>query len=125
MKNSFLKILLVFLITKTSYAENLDISAKNISIDKKNEITVLRDNVIIKDKKGNVIKSNNANYNRKKEIIISSGKTSITTSEGYIIETEDLTFDNIKGISKSNKKTIVKDKDNNTIYLGNFEYQTR
>ena len=49
MRNRFLKLLFFFLISKISYADNLDISAKNISIDKKNEITILKDNVIIRD----------------------------------------------------------------------------
>ena len=54
MRNRFLKLLFFFLISKISYADNLDISAKNISIDKKNEITILKDNVIIRDTKGNI-----------------------------------------------------------------------
>ena len=117
MRNRFLKLLFFFLISKISYADNLDISAKNISIDKKNEITILKDNVIIRDTKGNIIKTEIANYNKKKEVIISSGKTSILTSEGYLVETKDLVFDNFRGLSSSEKKTTIKDPENNLIYL--------
>ena len=124
MRNRFLKLLFFFLISKISYADNLDISAKNISIDKKNEITILKDNVIIRDTKGNIIKTEIANYN-KKEVIISSGKTSILTSEGYLVETKDLVFDNFRGLSSSEKKTTIKDPENNLIYLNNFEYRFR
>ena len=125
MRNRFLKLLFFFLISKISYADNLDISAKNISIDKKNEITILKDNVIIRDTKGNIIKTEIANYNKKKEVIISSGKTSILTSEGYLVETKDLVFDNFRGLSSSEKKTTIKDPENNLIYLNNFEYRFR
>ncbi len=125
MKNNYLKVLLFLFFADVSHAENFDISAKNISIDKKNEITILKNDVVIKDKNGNIIKSELANYNKKKEIISSKGKTFITTSEGYIVETEDLVYDNLKGLSSSNKRTIIKDQENNLIYLNNFEYQLR
>ena len=40
MKNNYLKVLLFLFFADVSHAENFDISAKNISIDKKNEIKV-------------------------------------------------------------------------------------
>ena len=42
MKNNFIKILLFFLFTNVSFADELEISAKNISLDKKKEISIFR-----------------------------------------------------------------------------------
>ena len=47
MKNRFL-ILLIFIFTANNLlADNFKISASNISVDKKNEITIFKDNVVI------------------------------------------------------------------------------
>ena len=153
MKNSFFKILLIIFFSHNSYAENLDISAKNITIDKKNEITIFEENVIIKDDNGTIIKSNYANYNKKLnflnlknnivvtdidgnefksnnatydaqlKILKSIGQTDITTSEGYLVETKEVFFNNLKSIVLSNEKTKITDVQKNEIYLDNFEYQ--
>jgi LPS-assembly protein len=131
----------------------LDVSAKNISIDKKNSITIfknevvikdqegntiksnfaqydkklnfftLRDNVIVEDKMGNIFKSNNATYNENKKIFISEGKTTVLTAEGYIVESEDVELDNKENYATSQKKTIITDNQKNLIYLDNFNYQ--
>ena len=153
MKNSFFKILLIIFFSHNSYAENLDISAKNITIDKKNEITIFEENVIIKDDNGTIIKSNYANYNKKLnflnlknnivvtdidgnefksnnatydaqlKILKSIGQTDITTSEGYLVETKEVFFNNLKSIVLPNEKTKITDVQKNEIYLDNFEYQ--
>ena len=134
-------------------AENLDISAKNISIDKKNQITIFKNNVIIKDdieniiksdfakydrnldffelkdnvfasdKYGNIIKSNNATYDKKLKILKSNGITTILTSQGYTVETKNIILDKNKGFVISNEKTVITDLQDNIINLDNFEYQ--
>ena len=55
MKNNFIKILLFFLFTNVSFADELEINAKNISLDKKKEISIFQDEVIIIDKDNNII----------------------------------------------------------------------
>ena len=71
MKNNLFLILITFCFTKFLYAENLDISAKSISLDKKNEITIFQEEVIIKDEKNNIIKTEYAEYSKKKRIFYS------------------------------------------------------
>ena len=92
MKNNFIKILLFFLLTNVSFADELEISAKNISLDKKKEISIFQDEVIIIDKDNNIIKTDYAVYNYKLQIIEAKGDTVITTSKGYIVETKDINF---------------------------------
>lgn len=151
MKNS-LFILLLFLLPQFVFAENINIQAKNISINKDKEISIFRDNVSIQDNEFNSIKSNFAEYNKKekyllikgnieaidkyeniltaqeieydlnKKILKSKGRALIITKDGYKIQTENIILDKINKLIKSNFETLINDNDNNEIYLKNFEY---
>ena len=125
MKNNLIKILLFFLLTNVSFADELEISAKNISLDKKKEISIFQDDVIIIDKDNNIIKTDYAVYNYKLQIIEAKGDTVITTSKGYIVETKDINFNKNKNFINSESPTIIKDVQNNKIYLENFNYQMK
>ena len=92
MKNNFIKILLFFLFKNVSFADELEISAKNISLDKKKEISIFQDEVIIIDKDNNKIKTDYAVYNHKLQNIEAKGDTVITTSKGYIVETKAVSY---------------------------------
>ena len=152
MKNKLLKILTFVFFTTVLNAENLDISAKNITVDKESEITVFNGDVVIKDVNGTTINSEYASYNKKlnffnlkKSVVVtdssgnqfkspeatydanlkyfnSIGETIITTSQGYRVETEDIFFNNTKNIILSKKKTKIIDVQKNIINLENFEY---
>ena len=141
--------------TKLSYAETLEINAKYISIDKKEQTTVFKEKVTIQDEVGNLIKSNYANYNKNTNFVIlkenisaidkygnlfesqnatynenekilkTDGKTKITTSEGYIVNTKSITLDNIEGFVSSNYTTVVNDLEGNIITLDNFQYNKK
>ena len=125
MKNNFIKILLFFLFTNVSFADELEISAKNISVDKKKEISIFKDEVVIIDKDNNKIKTEYAVYDYKSQNIEAKGETIITTSEGYIVETKDINFNKSKNFINSESPTIIKDIQNNEIYLENFNYQMK
>ena len=125
MKNNLIKILLFFLLKNVSFADELEISAKNISLDKKKEISIFQDEVIIIDKDNNIIKTDYAVYNYKLQIIEAKGDTVITTSKGYIVETKDINFNKNKNFINSESPTIIKDVQNNKIYLENFNYQMK
>ena len=49
MKSKFFLIFYIIFLNKICFAENLDISAGNISIDKKKQITVFENQVSIKE----------------------------------------------------------------------------
>ena len=125
MKNNLIKILIFFLLTNVSFADELEISAKNISLDKKKEISIFQDEVIIIDKDNNIIKTDYAVYNNKLQIIEAKGDTVITTSKGYTVETKDINFNKSKNFINSESPTIIKDVQNNKIYLENFNYQMK
>ncbi len=123
MKSSFIKVLIFLFCANELFANELDISAKNISIDKKKDISIFQGDVIIKDENNNVIKSDYAIYNNKQENIEVKGAATIVTSEGYKIETENLNYNKTKKIILSKSSTEIHDPENNKIYLDNFEYQ--
>ena len=125
MKNNFIKILLFFLFTNVSFADELQINAKNISLDKKKEISIFQGEVIIIDKDNNIIKTDYAVYNNKLQIIEAKGDTVITTSKGYTVETKDINFNKNTNFINSESPTIIKDVQNNKIYLENFNYQMK
>ena len=49
MKNSFIVFIIIILMTKNIFAENISIKAENISIDKRNQSTIFKDTVVIED----------------------------------------------------------------------------
>lgn len=138
--------------TKNVFAENVSIKAENISIDKKNETTIFKDNVIIEDEIGNIIRSSYAEYDQKNNIIFlkdnitvndidnnilkteqatyneilkifkTNGKTTFDSPKGYSLKGSDISLNNKKKTIFSNNPTILTDLDGNTLNLENFEY---
>ena len=123
MKNKII-ILLILLFSKPLMAENLNIQSLNISIDKKTRITVFKDEVVAKDSKNNVMKTDYAEYQKNLEVLESEGKTTILTSEGFFLSGSNIIFDNKNNFIKSNYPAIITDLENNNIYLERFEYST-
>ena len=72
--------------------------------------------------KGNKINADFADYDEKSKTFKTSGKTKITTSDEYVIEGEDIIINDLAQSIKSEKNTVITDKENNKIYLQNFEY---
>ena len=150
MKNKLFLFVFFIFYNSLAVAENISIQAKNITIDKKKQITIFENEVNIKtdnnntiksnyaeynkgigqinlkgnitavDNRNNIIETNFAEYNENTKIFKSIGNTKIITSERYIIESEDITFDNKGYFIKSENNTTIKDQDGNVIYLENF-----
>ena len=69
MKNKIFFIILLFFF-EVLHANDFNISAQNIKIDKDKQITVFENDVIIEDEKKNYIKSDYAQFNKKNEFFI-------------------------------------------------------
>ncbi len=123
MKNKifFLILLLSF---QPLLAENLKIQSTNISIDKKAKLTIFKDNVRATDNKKNSFLTEYAEYEKDLQLLTSKGKTEILTSKGYSVVGENIMFDNKNNLIKSNFPAIIKDLEQNHIYLERFEYST-
>ena len=152
MKNKIFTFLLTFFYFEFSYSENLSIEAQNISIDKKNNFTIfkndvtvktydgyiinsqygefnknsgiliLKDNIKGKDNKNNIIETEFAQYNEKSKIFKTIGSTKIYTSERYVIEGSNIFFDKNQKIINSEERALIIDQDNNQISLEKFNY---
>ena len=123
MRNNLFLIIFFIFFTKMATAENLDISAKNITLDKKNNITIFENDVVVKDEYKNIIKSEYAIYDDKLKNLEIKGNVSIITNEGYTIEAQDINLNKNKNIILSKKPAIITDIQKNKIFTENFEYQ--
>ena len=70
----------------------------------------------------NKIITDYAEYDEKQKIFKSLGPTKIITAEGYKVDGDDIILDDKKNSIVSSKKTIIKDIDDNKIFLENFEF---
>jgi LPS-assembly protein len=151
MRNNFIIFLFSLFFYHQSFADNIFIEAKNISLNKQEMTSIFENDVIVKtknkiinsdyakynkntglliiknnikaiDEKNNVIETNYAEYNEFSELFKSKGSTFLKTSEGYILEGENIIIDNNKKIINSKSKAILKDLDGNKVFLENFEY---
>tara|TARA_A100001015_G_scaffold305404_1_gene398088 strand:+ start:2673 stop:4253 length:1581 start_codon:yes stop_codon:yes gene_type:complete len=103
-------------------SDNFSINSQYAEYDKKNGILLFKNKVKGTDDKNNIIETEHAKYNEVSNTLKTFGPTKIITSDEYIIETYDLFFDNNKNIISSNKEAIIYDQDENKIYLNSFEY---
>ena len=102
--------------------ENKTIKSEYAEYNKKNGLIVLRDQVILIDQQNNRIEAEYAEYYENKKLFISKGPTKIITNEGYVANGKNFILDNTQNLVKSNDEAIIKDKNENTIYLENFEF---
>ena len=153
MKNKILYIIFFIFFQFSVNAENLFIESKKITLDKKNEVSIFEENVVVttkendeiksdyaeynkklgilivkdnvkaKDINGNIILTNYAEYNESNKLLITRGDTKIITSEKYIINGKNISVNGKNKIIKSKDNAIITDLDKNEIFLNNFEYQ--
>ena len=90
MKNKFLSILAIttyfILSINNSYGKNISITAKDITIDKKEQITIFREDVVIIDVNKNKIKSDFASYNKNLDLYELKNNVSIEDLKGNILK---------------------------------------
>ena len=112
MKNKFIKILsLIFCLLQSLnvIADELDIKANQVKLNKDNKVIQAEGNVQITDIKKNIIFAEKAEYDKNNELMRSFGETDIITSEQYRIQGRDIFYDNDKGIIYSKLQTKIID----------------
>ena len=145
----------LFIINTNLNAEEFNISASEISIDKENNIIVGKGDVevsdedgkVIKSKEviyeiskefltlegpveifdtdGNILKTNRAIYDKINEKILTYENSELILKEGYKLKTDNILYDVEKKIISSEQNTIFKDIDGNTIETNMFQYQIK
>ncbi|MDA9684806.1 hypothetical protein N9U33_04390 [Candidatus Pelagibacter bacterium] len=146
--------LFTFIFFSNTFAEELLIQAKNITLDKDKVTTIFENDVVVKtknktiksqyvkynkkigllilkksivaeDNENNVITSENAEFNENNGIFKTFGPTNIFTSENYKVKGRDITLNNQSKTISSNKLTTISDPEGNYIELQNFNYQVK
>jgi len=155
-KNKLFFILLSILILfKSSFylsAEEFDIAAEKIVIDKEKNILIGTGSVVAKDKAGRTIKSDKMIYKKSSEVLIAEGfveifdleeniltadkasydklneiivtyqNSKLTIKEGYTISSNKLNYNIRKKTITSNQNSILEDVDGNMAIVDMFEH---
>jgi len=153
-KNNVKILLIVFLSTFNInlYAEEFNITAKEILVDKDNktligkgsveavdsdgniitadtiiyskskEFLTAEGNVKIIDKEGNILLGKKATYDKINELITTYNDTELVLNKGYNLISKNIYYNTIKKILNSNQSSIFKDTDGNTIETSMFQY---
>ena len=103
-------------------AEDLNIKANSINIDKDNKYATFEGQVVAQDLYNNILKTDKAIYEKNNDLLITSKSTNIVTSEGFKIKGTKIKFDNKNKTISSESKATITDKDNNNIIVNMFIY---
>ena len=147
--------LIFFIFDSNLYAEEFNISAKEVFVDKKNEILIGKGSVTAIDSEGKVINADKityeklrefllaegkvkiadidgttliadkATYDKKNNIIITYNNTELRLSEGYKLVTKNVSYKTKEKILSSNANSILTDNEGNYIETDMFRYQIK
>ena len=89
-------ILSFYIFNSNLHAEELNISASEISIDQKNNVVIGKGDVEITDSEGKLIKADKATYEKSKEFLLAEGSVEVIDVEGNIFKSDKATYDKKK-----------------------------
>ena len=103
--------LIFFVFNFNLNAEEFNITAKEILIDKENEILVGEGSVTAEDSEGKVINADKITYEKSREFLLAEGRVKITDIEGNILTADRATYDKINEviITYDNTELILKE----------------
>ena len=134
------------------HAEDLNISALEVSIDQKNNVVIGKGSVEVTDSEGKLIKADKATYEKSKEFLLAEGSVEVIYVEGNILKSDKITYDKkneriityenselmliegyklisnkilyntIKKIISSDQNSTLTDSDGNIVTLNMFQY---
>ena len=106
-------------------AEEFNITANEILIDKENEILVGEGSVKAVDSEGKVISADKITYKKLREFLLAEGRVKITDIEGNIITTDRATYDKISEIITTYDNTELVLREGYKLITKNISYDTR
>ena len=151
-KNLIAYFLCIFLFNLNLSADEFDISAKEIFIDKENKIVIgtgsvkaidsegklitadkityekqkefllAEGNVKVADIEGNILATDKSTYDKMNEIITTYGKTDLILKEGYNLKSKNILYNTKKKILSSSENSVFFDNDGNIIETSSFQY---
>ncbi len=102
--------------------EGKNIKAEKITYEKQKEFLLAEGAVKIFDLEGNVLKTDKATYDKLNEIIISYKNSILTIKEGYELKSNKILYNNKENIISSNINSTLTDTEGNIIQVSMFEY---
>ena len=114
-KNKIILILISILLFCTTnsklYADEFNISALEITVDKENNIVIGKGSVEITDTSGKLIKSDRATYIKNDELLIAEGSVEMLDNEGNILTSDKIIYNKKIDIinARGNSKLIIKE----------------
>ena len=128
-KNSIKKkifLLFILLIFKSNLnAEEFNISAKEILVDKENETIVGIGSVLATDSEGKRINANKITYIKSSEFLSAEGDVKITDVDGNILKTKQATYDKINELILTKENTEILIKNGYKLDAKNISYDTK
>jgi len=128
-RNKKLKIIIyfisLFLFNLNLAAEEFNIVAKEILIDKENEILVGKGAVRAVDSEGQLINADKITYEKSREFLLAEGNVKITDIEGNILKTDKTTYDKINEIITTYENTELILKEGYNLVTKNISYNIK
>ena len=106
-------------------SEGKIIFANKITYEKSKEYLLAEGNVKIKDIDGNLLITEKASYDKINEIIVTHNNTELILKEGYKILSKDILYDHSKKIISSNEDSVLSDEDGNLVKIEMFQYHIK
>jgi LPS-assembly protein len=105
-------------------AEEFNITAKEIIVDKENEILRGAGSVEVTDSEGRIINADKIIYEKQRKFLIAEGNVKINDFNGSILSTEKATFDKINNIISTYKKSKLVTTEGYILSTKNINYNT-
>ena len=101
-KSTFIIYLFSFLLfSLNAISDEFNITAKEITIDKENEIIIGKGSVEAIDKEGKIIKADKIIYKKLNEFLVAEGNVNVSDLDGNFLHTSKATYDKINEIISS------------------------
>ena len=125
-KYSIIVFLLTLFVFNTSLkADEFNITAKEVTIDKENEVIVGKGSVIAEDSEGKIINADKITYEKSREFLLAEGKVKVIDIEGNILTANKVTYDKINEIITTYGYTQLIFKEGYKVITKNILYNIR
>ena len=98
------------------------IKADKVTYEKSKEFITVEGSVEVLDTLGNILKSDKATYDKINEIIATYENSNLTIKEGYNIKSQEILYDAKKRVLFSNQNSALTDEDGNYVTVTMFQY---
>ena len=98
------------------------IKSDKVIYQKENEFLTVEGNVELFDTLGNILKTNKATYDKKMEIVNTYKNSELRTEDGYIISSKNIVYNIKDKILSSDENTTLIDPDKNKASVSMFQY---